>query len=91
MASKCVKLYVSIFSIVEIVSKYPEVKSYVFGKGGMLKRNTHLFYGEHELGIVSKVTYLGIYFSFGGAFTEARQALLGQALKAIFMLNKYIR
>ena len=57
----------------------------------MLRRNTHLFYGEHELGIVSKVTYLGIYSSFGGAFTQAQQALLGQALKAIFMLNKYIR
>ena len=56
----------------------------------MLRRNTHLFYGEHELEIVSKVTHLGC-FSSGGGFTEAQQALSGQALKAIFMLNKYIR
>ena len=63
-------------------------KVMVFRKGGMLRRNTHFYYGEHELEIVSKFTYLGIVFSTGGAFTEAQQALPGQFLKAIFMLNK---
>ena len=57
----------------------------VFRKGGMLRRNTHFYYWEHELEIVSKFTYLGI------VFTEAQQALSGQSLKANFMLNKYIR
>ena len=66
-------------------------KVMVFRKGGVLRRNTHFHYGEHELEIVSKFTYLGIVFSTGGAFTEAQQALSGQSLKAIFMLNKYIR
>ena len=57
----------------------------------MLRRNTHFYYGEHELEIVSKFTYLGIVFSTGDAFTEAQHALSGQSFKAIFMLNKYIR
>ena len=63
----------------------------VFRKGGMLRRNTHYYYGEHELEIVSKFTYLEIVFSTGSAFTEAQHILSGQSLKAIFMLNKYIR
>ena len=66
-------------------------KVMVFRKGGVLRRNSHFHYGEHELEIVSKFTYLGIVFSTGGAFTEAQHALSGQSLKAIFMLNKYIR
>ena len=45
----------------------------IFRKGGTLKQNLHFNYGDHELEIVSKFTYLG------------------QALKAIFTLNKYIR
>ena len=35
-------------------------------------------------------TYLGIVFSTGGSFSEAQSALSGQALKAIFQMNKYL-
>ena len=66
-------------------------KVMVFKKDGKLRRNTHFYYGDHELEIVSKFTYLGIVFSTEGAFTKAQQALSGQSLKATFMLNKYIR
>ena len=33
-------------------------KVMVFRKGGLLRRNTHFYYGEHELEINSKFTYL---------------------------------
>ena len=62
----------------------------VFRKGVILRRNTRFYYGEHEIEIVNKFAYLGIVFSTGGAFNEAQQALSGQALKAIFVLNEYI-
>ena len=62
----------------------------IFRKGGILRRNTQFKYGENNLEIVNKFTYLGIVFSTGGALHEAQQALSGQALKAIFILNKYV-
>ena len=36
-------------------------------------------------------SYLGIVFTVGGVFTEAHNALAGQALKSIFVLNKFVR
>ena len=68
-------------------------KVMVFRKGGILGRNTCFYYGENEIEIVNKFTYLGIvvFFSTGGAFSEAQQALSGQALKAMCVLNMYIR
>ena len=35
-------------------------------------------------------TYLGIVFSTGSSFSEAQSALSGQALKAIFQMNKFL-
>ena len=61
-----------------------------FRKVGVLRRNVQFYYGEYEPEIVNKFTYLGI-FTTGGAFTEALQALSGQAFKASFTLNKYVR
>ena len=37
-------------------------KVMVYRKGGMFRRNTHFYYGEHKLEIASKFTYLGIAF-----------------------------
>ena len=68
-----------------------KTKVVVFRKGGILSRQTHFYYGDLEIDIVNKCTYLGIVFTVGGAFTEAHNALAGQALKSIFVLNKYVR
>ena len=64
----------------------------IFKKGGQLRRNLSLKYGNHELEIASKYTYLGIVFFFmtGGTFNTAQSTLSGQAQKAIFILNKYL-
>ena len=35
-------------------------------------------------------SYLGIVFSTGGSFSECHKTLAGQALKAIFKLNRYL-
>ena len=68
-----------------------KTKVVVFRKGGILSRQTHFYYGDLEIDIVNKFTYLGIVLQSGGAFTEAHNALAGQALKSIFVLNKYVR
>lgn len=68
-----------------------KTKVMIFRKGGMISRNTRFYYGDFEVNIVNKFTYLGIVFTPGGAFAEAQAALSGQALKAIFVLNKYVR
>ena len=65
-------------------------KVMIFKKGGQLRRNLSFKYGNHELEIVSKYTYLGIVFTTGGSFKTAQSTLSGQAQKAIFILNKYL-
>ena len=40
--------------------------------------------------IVKNFTYLGILFSTGSSFSEAQSAWSGQALNAIFQMNKYL-
>ena len=68
-----------------------KTKIVIFRKGGMVSRQTRFYYGDLELEIVNKFTYLGIVFTVGGSFAEAHTALAGQALKSIFALNKYVR
>ena len=58
-----------------------KTKVMIFRKGGILRRNETFKYGDYELEVLSKFSYLGIVFTTGGAFTEAQQALTGQALK----------
>ena len=65
-------------------------KVMIFKKGGQLRRNLSFKYGNHELEIVSKYTYLGIVFTTGSSFNTAQSTLSGQAQKAIFILNKYL-
>ena len=62
----------------------------IFRKGGKLERNTLFKYGDTELEIVSKSTYLGIVFTTGGSYNTAQSTLSGQAQKAIFIWNKYL-
>jgi len=62
----------------------------IFKKSGMLPNNTVFNFDNVEIEIVKNFTYLGIVFSTGGSFSEAQCALSGQALKAIFQMNKYL-
>lgn len=65
-----------------------KTKVLVFRKGGRLSANINFYYGESNLEIVNKFVYLGIVFTTTGSFTEAQNTLSGQALKAIFKMNK---
>jgi len=55
-----------------------------------LPNNTVFNLDNVEIEIVKHFTYLGILFSTGGSYSEAQSALSGQALKAIFQINKYL-
>ena len=61
-----------------------------FRKGGQLSRDTQFFYNGNMVEIVHTFTYLGVVFSTSGSFTEAQKTLSGQALKAIFKMNKHL-
>ena len=65
-------------------------KVMVFRKGGRLPQNLVFMYGDLNLEIVKKFNYLGIVFTPGGSFSEAQATLSGQALKAIFAMNRYL-
>ena len=47
-------------------------------------------YGNNNLEIVKTINDLGIVFTPGGSFSEAQATLTGQALKAIFAMNRYL-
>ena len=55
-----------------------------------MPNNTVFNLDNVEIEIVKNFTYLGIVFSTGGFFSETQSALSGQALKAIFQMNKYL-
>ena len=62
----------------------------IFKKSGRLPNKAVFNFDNVEIEIVKNFTYLGIVFSTGGSFSEAQSALSGQALKAIFQMNKYL-
>ena len=62
----------------------------IFIKGGRISDDLSFTYGDMEMEIVSKFTYLGIVFTSGGSLNVAQKTLSDQALKAIFILNKYL-
>ena len=65
-------------------------KIIIFRKGGRLPQNLSFRYGDTNLEIVNKFTYLGIVFTSGGSFSQAQATLSGQAQKAIFAMNRYL-
>ena len=67
-----------------------KTKIMIFRGGGILPRDLKFYYNGIELAIVSSFSYLGIVFSTGGSFSECHKTLAGQALKAIFKLNRYL-
>lgn len=62
----------------------------IFRKGGRLPNDIQFNYGGNPIEIVNKFVYLGIVFTTGGSFIGTQKTLAGQALKAIFRLNKYL-
>ena len=67
-----------------------KTKVLIFRKGGRLPNALRFTYYGTEIEIVSRFSYLGIVFTSGGSCKEAQRTLAGQALKAIFALNKYL-
>ena len=74
----------------KLIVNTSKTKIMVFRRGGILPRDMKLYYNNIELSIVSTFSYLGIVFSTGGSFSECHKTLAGQALKAIFKLNRYL-
>ena len=75
----------------EINCQRAKKKNSYISQRGVVSRQTRFYYGDLELETVNKFTYLGIVFTVGGSFADAHIALVGQALKSIFALNKYVR
>lgn len=67
-----------------------KTKIMVFRKGGRLPNNLNFTYNNVKIEIVNKFCYLGAVFTSGGSSFETQKTLAGQALKAIFTLNKYL-
>ena len=67
-----------------------KTKIMIFRKGGRLPNNLNFLYKNSQIEIVNKFCYLGIVFTAGGSSFETQKTLSGQALKAIFTLNKYL-
>ena len=67
-----------------------KTKVMIFKKGGANPRNLEFTYNGNAIDIVKKFSYLGVVFTTGGSFTDAQTTLSGQALKAIFKMNKYL-
>ena len=67
-----------------------KTKVVVFRKGGRLPNDLKFTYNNSRIEIVNKFCYLGVVFSAGGSNFETQKTLSGQALKAIFTLNKYL-
>ena len=67
-----------------------KTKIMVFRKGGRLSSNLKFTYQDKVIEVINKFSYLGIVFTSGGSSYETQKTLSGQALKAIFTLNKYL-
>ena len=67
-----------------------KTKIMVFRNGGCLPNNLNFVYNNSIIEIVSKFCYLGVVFTSGGSNSETQKTLSGQALKAVFTLNKYL-
>ena len=62
----------------------------VFRKVGRLPNDLNFVYNNLSIDKVNKFCYLGVVFTFGGSNFETQTTLSGQALKAVFTLNKYL-
>ena len=62
----------------------------IFKKSGRLTAFTFFYYNNEELNLFGKFTYLDSVFSTAGSFSDSQNALSGQALNAMFQINKYL-
>ena len=67
-----------------------KTKIMIFRKGGRLPNYLDFKYKNVSIEIVNKFCYLGVIFTSGGSSFETQKTLFGQALKAVFTLNKYL-
>ena len=67
-----------------------KTKVMVFRNGGRLPNNLNFIYNNVNIEIINKFCYLGVVFTTGGSGLETQKTLSGQALKAVFTLNKYL-
>ena len=67
-----------------------KTKIMIFRKGGRIPNVLRFTYNGEDIEIVKKFSYLDIVFTSGGSCHEAQNTLAGQALKAIFAMNKYL-
>jgi hypothetical protein len=74
----------------KLIVNTQKTKIMIFRKAGRLPEHLHFYYNDSEIEIVNTFKYLGVVFSSGGAFQEQDKAASGQALKALFQLNKYL-
>ena len=74
----------------KLIVNISKTKTMVFRRGDILPSDTNSYYNNIELSVVRKFSYLGIVFSTGRSFSECHKILAGQALKAIFKLNRYL-
>lgn len=74
----------------KLVVNTEKTKIMVFRKAGNLRQNLRFFYNGTQIEIVKKYKYLGVMFTSGGAFNVHDKMASGQALKAIYKLNKYL-
>ena len=74
----------------KLVVNVSKTKIMIFRKGGAVARNLEFSYNGNKIDIVNKFSYLGMVFTTGGSFACALATLSGQALKAIFKMNKYL-
>ena len=87
---KSLDLLYDYFQRWKLVVNINKTKIMIFRKGGRISQRLNFYYNNSIIEIVNKFSYLGIVFTSGGSFSEAQSTLSGQALKAIFKLNKYL-
>ena len=74
----------------KLIVNISKTKIIGFRCGGILPRDMNFYYNNIELSVVSTFSYLGIVFTTGGSFPDYHKTLAGQALKAIFKLDRYL-
>ena len=74
----------------KLVVNVIKTKIVIFRKGGRLPINIKFMYNGIEIEIVSQYSYLEVLFTVGGSCLQTQKMLAGQALKAIFTLNRYL-
>ena len=67
-----------------------KTKILIFRNGGMLPGNLAFMYNGENIEIVKQFSYLGVVYTAGGLCHQTQKTLAGQALKAIFAMNKYL-